>query len=77
MALVATKDSNPIYSAHGITFSAQTNPQNQNHSFYSEPVLLPASAVDTDFDTSWEESVCSLAFWRPAVWKTRRGCAQQ
>lgn len=64
---VATKDSNPIYSAYGITFSAQTNPQYQNHSFYSEPMLLPTSDVYKDLDTSWEEKPCSLDFWRPAV----------
>lgn len=42
---MATKDSNPIYFAYGITFFAQTSPQDQNHSFYSEPVLVPAPAV--------------------------------
>lgn len=62
MALVATEDSNPIYSAYGITFSAQTNPQYLNHSFYSGPMLVPASAVYKDLDTS-----CPVAFWRPAV----------
>lgn len=69
MALVATEDSNPVYSACGITFSAQTNPQYQNHNFYSEPTPAPASAVHKDLDTSWEERPCSAAFWRPAVWK--------
>lgn len=39
MALVTTKDSNPNYSAYDIRFSAQTNTQYQNHSFYRKPML--------------------------------------
>lgn len=52
MDLVATEDSNPIYSAYGITFSAQTTPQYQDPNFYSELMLVPASAVHKDLDTS-------------------------
>lgn len=62
MDLVATEDSNPIYSAYGITFSAQTTPQYQDHNFYSELMHVPASAVHKDLDTSWEEKPCSVAF---------------
>lgn len=63
MALVATKDSNLIYSAYDITFSAQINTQHQNHSFYSEPLPLSASAVYTSFDTSWEDQPSPFG-WR-------------
>lgn len=41
----------------------------ENHSFYSKPALVPASAVYKDFDTSWEEKPRSVASRRPAVWK--------
>lgn len=72
MALVATKDSNPIYSAYDITFSAQTNTPYQNHSFYCEPVLVVAAAVHKDPDTSCEDKPWSLSSRRPAVWKQGR-----
>lgn len=74
-SFVATKDSNPIYPAYGITFFAQTNPQYQDHSSYNEPMQVPASAVLEGLDTSWEKKPCSHAFWRPAVWK--QGGAEQ
>lgn len=50
--LVATEDSNSIYSAYGFTFSAETTPRDRNRSFYSEMMLVPASAVHKDLDTS-------------------------